>query len=307
MFRTVLFGITYAVCFLYDACAAEDDRSQRPAMPAASESRSVTSAQVWRQVDQENLLYIDTEYGQILVELYPEIAPVHVERIKTLTRQKFYDFITFHRVIDGFMNQTGDPKGNGTGSSALPNIEAEFTFRRAPEMTFTQIATQLLDARNPSAGRIGVGFYKALAIMSHPSSQAILTKDGKVEAYAIHCPGIASMARSSNPNSANSQFFLMRGASPWLDGQYSIWGRVVWGREYLTKFRVGDKGQNPDFVPDKINKVRVGTDLDERERIEIEVMRTDQPWFLDFLQQQKSVDGQDLAICDIVPPARIQP
>jgi len=96
----------------------------------------------WRQVDPENTLYIDTVHGRIVIELYPEIAPRHVERIKALTRLGFYDGLMFHRVIDDFMAQTGDPLGTGEGASSLPDLREEFMFRRGPEMPFIQAAAR---------------------------------------------------------------------------------------------------------------------------------------------------------------------
>ncbi len=109
----------------------------------------------WRQVDPENTLYIDTVHGRIVVELYPEIAPRHVERIRALTRLGFYDGLAFHRVVDDFMAQTGDPLGTGEGASSLPDLREEFMFRRGPEMPFIQAAEQ---------SRARLGFYKALPI-----------------------------------------------------------------------------------------------------------------------------------------------
>ena len=160
----------------------------------------------WRTVDPENLLIIETKYGKIGVELYPEIAPRHVAQVKTLARQGFYNDVPFHRVIDGFMNQTGDgSKGDGTGDSELPDIEAEFEFKRGTDMPFTAVSKQKI-----GQSQIGVGFYKALPIASQPSSQALWTKDNKVHAFGLHCKGVTSMARTNDPNSANSQFFLMR-------------------------------------------------------------------------------------------------
>ena len=155
----------------------------------------------WRQIDPENTLYIDTVHGRIVIELYPEIAPRHVERIKTLTRLGFYDGLTFHRVVDDFMAQTGDPLGTGEGASSLPDLREEFMFRRGPEMPFIQAAEQ---------SRARLGFYKALPIESQPDAQMAVTSDGRVSANALHCQGVVSMARSDNPNSANSQFFIMR-------------------------------------------------------------------------------------------------
>ncbi len=260
----------------------------------------------WRELDPENTLYIDTDYGRIIVELFPEIAPLHVAQIKTLTRQKFYDYITFHRVIDGFMNQTGDPKGDGTGDSDLPNIQPEFTFRRSPEMGVTLTGSQSVNPKNPNGEQIGVGFYKSLQVATQPSSQAILTIDGKVDAYGLHCKGVTSMARSSKEDSGNSQFFLMRGTSPWLDTQYSIWGATVWGREYLTKFKVGTAGEDPTFVPDKMNTVQLAADVPVNERVKLQVLRTDSEAFGAYLKTLRKEDGRYPDICDITVPSRIK-
>ncbi len=154
--------------------------------------------------DKENTLYLDTKYGRVVIELLPDLAPNHVERIKTLTRQGFYDGLKFHRVIDGFMAQTGDPRGNGTGGSDLPDLKAEFNQR-----SFTR--------------------------------------------------GIVGMARSSNPNSANSQFFIMFDKAPWLDGQYTVWGNVTSGMEYIDQIQKGEPPRNPDVIV----KMQVAADADK--------------------------------------------
>ncbi|HEY8290385.1 MAG TPA: peptidylprolyl isomerase, partial [Acetobacteraceae bacterium] len=122
------------------------------------------------KLDPENTIYLDLKQGRVVIELLPDIAPNHVERIKTLARKGFYDGTPFHRVIEGFMAQGGDPTGTGTGGSDLPNLKAEFTNKRH--------------------------FLR----------------------------GTCGMARSSSPDSANSQFFIMFAPAPHLDGQYTIWG-----------------------------------------------------------------------------------
>ena len=151
--------------------------------------------------DLENQLYLDTTYGRVVIELRPDLAPKHVDQIKTLTRQGFYDGIVFHRVIDGFMAQTGDPTGTGTGGSDLPDIPAEFS-------------------------------------------------DAKFER------GTVGMARSQNPNSANSQFFINFVETPFLNGQYTIWGQVVEGMEHVDAIQKGEPPANPD----QIVKMQVAAD-----------------------------------------------
>ena len=259
----------------------------------------------WRDLDPENTLYVDTEYGRMIVELYPEIAPIHVERIKTLTRQTFYDHINFHRVIEGFMNQTGDPKGDGTGDSELPDLTAEFTYRRSSDMPVTLFSMRPKDVQNARAGQVDVGFYKALPVATDPIGQAILTKDGKVKAYGLHCKGVTSMARTGDPNSANSQFFLMRDRASHLDAQYSIWGTTVYGRENLTKIKVGSKSEDSDFIPDQMKRVRLAADLPEEERVAVQVLKTDSPAFKAYLKKYKNDDGTYEDICDVEIPTRL--
>jgi len=254
--------------------------------------------EAWRELDPENTLYIDLEYGRVVLELYPEIAPLHVAQIKTLVRQGFYDLITFHRVIEGFMNQTGDPKGDGTGDSEMPDIQGEFTFRRAPDMPVT-----LVGARSQGGKEVGVGFYKALPVATQPGSQAMLTKDGKVAAFGLHCKGVTSMARTSDPNSANSQFFLMRDIAEHLDAQYSIWGNTVLGHEHLTKIRVTPQDKT-GFVPDVMKKVQIAADVPAAERVNVQVLKTDSPAFKNYLKTQKKLDGTYPDICDIRVPTR---
>jgi len=151
--------------------------------------------------DPENTLIIETSKGPVTIELRPDLAPKHVERIKTLARKGFYDGIVFHRVIPGFMAQTGCPQGRGTGGSDLPNLPAEFN--------------------------------------AEP-----------------HVRGVCSMARSTNPNSANSQFFICFDDATFLDKQYTVWGKVIDGMDNVDKINKGEPPQNPD----KMIKVRVAAD-----------------------------------------------
>lgn len=246
----------------------------------------------WRQIDPENTLYIDTVHGRIVIELYPEIAPRHVERIKTLTRLGFYDGLTFHRVVDDFMAQTGDPLGTGEGASSLPDLREEFMFRRGPEMPFIQAAEQ---------SRARLGFYKALPIESQPDAQMAVTSDGRVSANALHCQGVVSMARSDNPNSANSQFFIMRQPNSALNKRYTIFGRVVWGQEAVMQIAVG----NPPPTPDRMIAVRVAADLPETECAPIYVLRTDGPQFRDLIEDTRRQRRADFSVCDVEIPARV--
>ena len=151
---------------------------------------------------------IDTNRGRIIVELSPAVAPTTVERVKSLARARFYDGLTFFRVVDDFMAQTGDPKNTGTGGSSQPDLKAEFTFRLPPNAGFVAI--------DHPAGS-DTGFIGALPVSSQPAGMALLMADGKVTAHGLFCPGVIGMARAEGEDSANSQFFLMRQAHSSLD------------------------------------------------------------------------------------------
>ena len=257
--------------------------------PATAQTPDAT---VWRALDPENTLYVDTRHGRVVVELYPEIAPRHVEQVKTLAAQKFYDGLKFHRVIENFMAQGGDPKGDGTGASSLPDIPGEFIFRRGMDMPFIEAAFQ---------GGARIGFYKALPIVSQPDQMMTITKDGKASAWGLHCPGVASMARGEDPNSANSQFFLMRAAYPSLDKRYTIWGRVIWGQDAVMKLAVGEPPTNPDVM----TQVRLASDLPASERAPIYVMRSESPEFRKVIDETRKARGADFSVCDVQIPVRV--
>ena len=291
-----------SAAFFASACSgsANDTKTENTASSTKTETAAAVTADGWRTVDPENLILIDTAWGVIGVELYPEIAPNHTARIKALARSKFYDNVPFHRVIDGFMNQTGDgSNGDGTGDSDLPDLQQEFLFRRRADMGFT-----LVNVQGNEQQSIEIGFFKGMPVASQPLSAASETKDGNVGAFGLHCKGVSSMARTSDPNSANSQFFLMRAWAGHLDTQYTVWGNTVMGYEYLERPKIGAIGQDEGFVPDQMNTVRVAADLPEGERPQVQVMQTSSPAFKNHLKTKKKEDGTYPHICDIPVPTR---
>jgi len=303
MSHRTLFALALSAALIGTACSPEASKTTAPVSVSTGAAPAGWTApdEAWRTVDADNLMIIDTKYGDIGVELYPEVAPKHIAQIKKLTRDDFYNDVPFHRVIDGFMNQTGDgTKGNGTGDSTLPDIAAEFSFRRGADMPFT-----LVTAKKIGEGEIGVGFYKNLPIASQPTSQAMFTEDNKVDAFGLHCKGVTSMARTNDPNSANSQFFLMRGKAEHLDAQYSIWGNTVMGYDLLEKPAVGTIGQVPGWLPDRMNKVEIASDMSDDERPAVQVLKTDHPAFQAWLKTQKKADGTFPDICDLKIPTRV--
>ena len=153
----------------------------------------------------ENTVYLELKSGRVVIQLFPDLAPKHVERVKILCRKKFYDGIAFHRVIEGFMAQGGDPTGTGSKGSDLPDLPAEFTQKRH--------------------------FLR----------------------------GTVGAARTSDPNTANSQFFIMFAPNAGLDGQYTIWGQVVKGMEFVDAIKRGEGRSMTN--PDRIVTMRVASDV----------------------------------------------
>lgn len=252
---------------------------------------------LWRALDPENTLYIETDRGMVVVELVPEIAPVHVERIKNLARRGFYDGLRFFRVIDGFMAQTGDPQNSGVGSSDQPNLGPEFEFRRGAGSAFVRA-----DGMADSTGKV-LGFVRSVPVESQPDAVIELTKSRTALAWGTHCPGVASMARANAPNSANSQFFLMRGAKTDLDQRYTIWGRVVWGQEAVNQIRTGE----PPPRPDAMRRVRIAADLPVQQQAPLFVPRIDGPVFASMIAGQREVLGDGFSLCALDITAHISP
>ena len=157
--------------------------------------------------EMEDMLYLELEQGRVVIALRPDLAPNHVARIKELARAGFYDGLAFHRVIEGFMAQTGDPEGDGTGGSGK-NLKAEFS-----------------DAK--------------------------------------HVRGTLSMARARSPDSADSQFFIVFATAPHLDGQYTVWGQVTEGMEFVDQIKRGSQSDNGKVTdPDHIVSLKVAADVE---------------------------------------------
>jgi peptidylprolyl isomerase len=267
--------------------------AETPPPPAPPEG---TPASEWRTVPAENLLVIDTTKGRILVEMIPEIAPGHVERMRLLARASFFDNLKWHRVIDYFMAQTGDPLGTGDGQSAWPDLKAEFTFRRGPETPFQP-------AVSPTGGPIG--FLHALPVQTQPDALMAQTSDHKVHGWGLYCPGVAGMARDDNPDSANSQFFIMRQAYPSLDKRYTVWGVAVSGLDVVRSLNVGTDASGIVASPDMMTRVRVASDLPEGERPTAQVLDTASPRYRELVQQVRDAKGADFSVCDVTLPVQV--
>lgn len=278
--------------------AAAAPAAAKPAAPAATPTAPAATSKVafpaedWRVLNPENALIYETTKGRIIVELAPEMAPGHVARVKMLAREGFYNGLAFHRVVADFMAQGGDPKGDGTGGSDQPDLRAEFNFRRGAASNFVRAVDR---------GGATVGWIGTIPVTSQTDVLMERTSDKKVAAWGNHCLGVASMARGSDENSANSQFFLMRAAYPTLDRRYTIWGRAVVGTDVIRAFKVGE----PVIDPDKMISVRVLADVPEADRPEVMVQRTDGPSFQAKLKTTLEQRGAAFSNCDLAPEGRI--
>ncbi|WP_312219548.1 peptidylprolyl isomerase [Brevundimonas sp.] len=270
--------------------------SAQDTTPSPSEAAPAIAADDWRTAAPDNLLVIDTNKGRIVVEMTPEAAPGHVARIRLLAKAGFYDGLPWHRVIDGFMAQTGDPLGTGEGQSWHPDLKAEFTFRRDAQTPFVAVAAP--------AGAL-IGFVQSLPVQTQPDAVMATTPDRKVHAWGLYCPGVAGMARDDAPDSANSQFFLMRHPYPALDKRYTVWGRVVSGLDVVRALKFSP---NPDGIvtdPDRMTRVRVAGDLPEGERPTVRVLSTSSAPFRALVEDTRAARGADFSACDIELPVEV--
>lgn len=287
MIRPARFGLATAAVLLALAPAALSAPSPQPANPAPSASD-------FRTPDPQDILVIDTNKGRILVELVPLAAPAHVVRVRELARQGLYNARSFFRVIDQFMAQTGDPKDDGTGGSELPDLAAEFTFRRGADTPFVQVADQAVAE---------IGFIGPLPVMTQSSQLMPMTADGRISGWALYCPGVAGMARGGSPDSANSQFFLMRQAYPSLEKRYTAFGRVIAGLDVVRAIKTGEPVDPPQDV---MTRVQVLADMPAASRPKVRVIDPRSPWFAAEVARVRASLGADFTACAISIPSEVK-
>ncbi len=257
-------------------------------LAAVALSTSATAATSdWRALDPDNTLVIDTTAGQIVVEMRPDLAPKAVERIKLLTREHIYNGLLFHRVIDHFMDQTGNPNNKDGGASTHPNLEPEFDGRVAPR----DVAT----AAHPAGGVLGF-----LGVMPVEAS-ARLGADGRARTWGLYCAGVAGMGRQADWGSANSEIFFMRDPARRLDRDYTVWGRAVIGLDVIRAIKVGF----PPKAPDKMLTVQVMSDMPSATRPKVEVLDERSASFTALIQQTRLARGADFSPCEIDIPVKV--
>lgn len=261
---------------------------------AQSTDTSSQSASIWRALDVENTLIIDSSKGRIIVEMRPEFAPKAIERIKLLAREKVYDGLQFHRVIAGFVAQTGNPNNKDGGVSAHPNLVAEFMFKHRIKTDEKNIifAAQMSDA---VSGLMGSVPFQAVALSDD-------MRNGKTDfrAWGAHCAGVAGMGRGEARDSANSELYFMLDAARRLDKDYTVFGRVVVGMDVLKKLQIGE----PHAQPDVMNSVRVLADMPVNQRPTVSVLSGIA--LSDLIKKTRLEKGADFSVCDVIIPAKVE-
>jgi peptidylprolyl isomerase len=246
-------------------------------------------AQDWRPLDPENTLVVETTKGRIVVVMRPELAPQAVARVKLLSREGVYDGLLFHRVIDHFVDQTGNPNNHDGGVSVHANLSPEFT------ATLPTSAIEAVSARKSDGLS---GFIGPNPVAGIPS------QDGAtVRTWGLYCAGVVGMGRQADPSTANSEIFFMRDASRRLDHDYAVWGRVVDGQDVVRAVTVGE----PPAAPDKMIRVRVMADLTPAERPRLEVQDVRANAFAREISKARQAERADFSPCDLAVRTRIAP
>ena len=252
-----------------------------------SMARAADDAGDWRKVDPDNLVLIDTKYGETAVELAPSFAPRHVERMRALIRAHFFDGLAFYRVIEGFVAQGG--AGEDTASTKdkpadpeiekkWPKLKAEFERPVAGGARFTPLGSPDLFARQ-------VGHVDGFPVGRDPKTRT---------QWMIHCAGTFAFARDNDADTATTEFYIVIGEAPRrLDRNLSAFGRVIDGMQYLQKLERGDPAVDNGVIADKsrqdkIVSVRLASDIPETERLGYEVMRTDTKAFAAWKAKKKN-------------------
>jgi peptidylprolyl isomerase len=246
----------------------------------------------WRPLDPQNALVIETTQGRIVVEMAPALAPLAVARVKRLAHEGVYDGLQFHRVIDGFVDQTGNPNNRDGGTSTYPDLPAEFS-ARLPAETPLSVAVSRGDAVE--------GFVGAVTVVGVSARERALGSDHRPRVWGAYCDGVAGMGRQAGIDTANSEIFFMRAPARRLDHDYAVWGRVVQGLDVVRAIKIGE----PPAEPDRMIRVRLAAELPASERPRLELANPQGPAFRAEVADLKARQGARFSICDVPVRARL--
>ena len=239
----------------------------------------------WRPLDPANTLVIETSRGQIVVEMAPLLAPQAVARVKRLAREGVYDGLLFHRVIEGFVDQTGNPNDHDGGTSAYPDLPAEFSARVGGDQLTT--VAERNDGIEGFVGSVPVG---GVSVKEQGRG-----KDHRPRVWGAYCDGVAGMGRQAGVDTANSEIFFMRSPARRLDHDYAVWGRVVQGLDVVRAIKVGE----PPADPDRMVRVHLAADLPQAERPTLEVANPAGPAFRARAAAMRARRGARFSVCDL--------
>jgi peptidylprolyl isomerase len=229
----------------------------------------------WREVDPDNLVFMELREGQVVIELNPAFAPKTVEQFRRLVQERFYEGLSFYRVIDGFVAQGGD--GSDLGElSEVPLIKAEFERDWSPDLPFTLV-------QKPDLFAPETGFVDGFAAGRDPD-------EGK--AWLTHCPGAVAMARNDDADSSRTDFYIVIGQAPrYLDRNMNVFGRVIHGMEAVQRIQRGPANNNGIFrdetAASRIRSIRLASDVPEDERLTAYVLDTGSKGFADLLRDRR--------------------
>jgi peptidylprolyl isomerase len=269
------------------------------ARPAAAEDQEM----LWRAVDPDNLVVVELTDGRVLFELNPRFAPKTVKQFRKLVRDKFYDGLSFYRVIDGFVAQGGD--GSDLGElSDVPLIDAEFEREWSDEFPYVRVQENDLFADE-------TGFVDGFAVGRE-------RKSGRV--WLTHCPGVVAMARNDAPGSSRTDFYIVIGQAPrYLDRNMNVFGRVIDGMDVVQRIARGEANRNGLFQDEtattRIRRMTLASDIPEEERLIAYVPDTESPGFATMLDGRRNrtqsffhhKPPQVLDVCQVPMAGRVSP
>jgi peptidylprolyl isomerase len=279
---------------------------------SATDSPAGPPPQAWRDVSPDNLVLIDTRYGQVVVELAPQFAPGHVARMRKLLHARFYDGKTFYRVIDGFVAQGGaDQDTSATADAPVnpqilkdwPKLKAEFDHPLFDDPKFTPLG-------NPDSFAPEVGF-----VDGFPAGRDA----GDKREWVLHCPGTFAFARDNDDDTATTEFYIVIGQAPRrLDRNLTAFGRVLSGMQYLQKLERGDPDVDSGVIQDTAKRdpilhMQLAADMPARDRPHWQVLRTDSASFADAVEKRRHPAPEfyhrpplaNLDVCSVPVPVRL--
>lgn len=233
---------------------------------------AAATADDWRALDPENTLYIEVETGRVVVALSTTLGRPHAERMKALAREKFYDGLSFYRVIEGFVAQGGDPFEVRKSENSKP-IAAQFEEAPPEKFDFFALADKDGFARQ-------VGFVESLPTGYDKKSKT---------AWHLHCAGAIALGRNDEKDTASTEFYVALQPQRYLDRNMTVFGRVVSGMEHLQALRRVEPPENEkDDTGDKIVSIRVAADVPQAQRTNLEILRSDRPAFAEFAEARRN-------------------